>query len=69
MILSGDASLLGELLLLRGLSSRGRGLLHIVYCTVSSPLMVFVGVGKELLLGYGIHSAALGSPISLDLVV
>lgn len=65
IILSGDASLLGELLLLSGLSSRARGLLHVVYRTVSTPLVV--GVGKELLLSDGIRGA-LGSPICLDLV-
>jgi hypothetical protein len=65
IILSVDASLLGELLLLSGLSSRARGLLHIVYRTVSTPLVV--GVGKELLLSYGV-GGALRSPISLHLV-
>ena len=55
IILSGDASLLGELLLLSRLSSRARRLLHVVYRTVSAPLVV--GVGKELLLSNGIRRA------------
>ena len=55
IILSGDASLLGELLLLSGLSSRARRLLHVVYRAVSAPLVV--GVGKELLLSDGIRGA------------